>query len=82
METKILTPEELQSVRNLNDERNTLVNQFGFLEYEIQNLELQKEQLIEKLQKLNKTSEKIGVDLQNKYGEGNVNLDTGEFITR
>jgi len=82
METKTLTPEELQTIKNLNDERNSLINRFGILEYEIQSLELQKEQLIEALQKLSLSSEKIGIELQSKYGEGNVNLDTGEFISR
>ena len=82
METKTLTPEELQTVRNLNGERNTLINQFGALEFEIQTLELQKEQLIENLQKLSEASENLGAELQSKYGEGNVNLDTGEFIPR
>lgn len=82
METKILTPEELQSIRTLNDQRSDLVNKFGILEFEIQSLELQKEQLIEALQNLNSTSEKIGIEIQAKYGEGNVNLDTGEFISR
>lgn len=82
METKTLTPEELQTIKNLNDERNSLINRFGILEYEIQSLELQKEQLIEALQKLSLSSEKIGIELQAKYGEGNVNLDTGEFISR
>jgi len=82
METKTLTPEELQTVRSLNGERNTLINQFGALEFEIQTLELQKEQLIENLQKLSEASENLGAELQSKYGEGNVNLDTGEFIPR
>lgn len=82
METKTLTPEELQIIKNLNNERNTLINQFGALEFEIQSLELQKEKLIENLQKLSEASEEIGVKLQNKYGEGNVNIDTGEFIPR
>lgn len=82
METKTLTPEELQIIKDLNNERNTLINQFGALEFEIQSLELQKEKLIEILQKLSEASEEIGVKLQNKYGEGNVNIDTGEFIPR
>ena len=82
METKILTPEELQTVKNLNDENSSLITQFGMLEMEIQNLELQKLNLVEKLKQLNQASTKIGNELEQKYGEGNVNLDTGEFIPR
>ena len=82
METKILTPEELQTVKNLNDENSSLITQFGMLEMEIQNLELQKLNLVEKLKQLNQASTKIGNELEQKYGEGNVNLNTGEFIPR
>ena len=82
METKTLTLEELQTVKNLNDENSSLITQFGMLEMEIQNLELQKLNLVEKLKQLNQASTKIGNELEQKYGEGNVNLDTGEFIPR
>ena len=82
MEIKKLTPEELQTIKTLNNDRDKLITNFGILEYDIQTLELQKEQLIEKLQRLNTLSEKLGVELQNKYGDGNVNIDTGEFIPR
>jgi hypothetical protein len=82
MEIKKLTPEELQTIKTLNNDRDGLITNFGILEYDIQTLELQKEQLIEKLQQLNTLSEKLGVELQNKYGDGNVNIDTGEFIPR
>lgn len=82
METKTLTLEELQTVKNLNDENSSLITQFGMLEMEIQNLELQKLNLVEKLKQLNQASTKIGNELEQKYGEGNVNLNTGEFIPR
>jgi len=82
MDTKTLTPEELQSVKKIHEENNILISQFGILEMEIQNLEQQKKTLIEKLNQHNKSSEKIGDELQVKYGVGNVNLDTGEFISQ
>ena len=80
MDKQFLTPEELKQIKDLNTSRNELVNQFGILEFDSQSLELQKEKLIDTLQKINKTSEDVGVNLQKKYGDGNVNIETGEFV--
>jgi|TARA_B110000503_G_C7140444_1_gene410621 prefoldin subunit 5 len=80
--TMKLTVDELQSIKNLNEKRDILINQFGLLEFDIQSLELQKEELINTLQDITTLSTKLGVELQEKYGEGNVNIDTGEFIPR
>lgn len=82
MEQIFLTPEELQSINNLNLERADLISKFGNVEYEIQNLELEKDKLTEDLVNLNKRSLEIGEELQKKYGEGNINIETGEFIKR
>jgi hypothetical protein len=53
---------------------------FGFIEYQIQELELQKEGLIEALSKIKNDETQIAKELQEKYGEGAVNIDKGEFI--
>ena len=80
MDKQFLTSEELKQIKDLNITRNELVSQFGILEFDSQSLKLQKEKLINKLQKINKASEDIGADLQKKYGDGNVNIETGEFV--
>lgn len=82
MEKQFLTPEELLELNQLNTKRNELVNSLGVLEFEIQSLDLQKDKLKEKLGSLLKESETLGEKLQEKYGEGNVNVETGEFIKR
>ena len=82
MEQIFLTQEELQQINQLNSKRADLVNKFGSIEYEIQNLELEKDKLTEELVNLNKRSLEIGEELQQKYGEGNINIETGEFIKR
>ena len=80
MDKQFLTPEELKQIKDLNTSRNELVNQFGILEFDSQTLELQKQKLIDTLQEINKTSEDVGANLQKKYGDGNVNIETGEFV--
>ena len=80
MENKVLTPEELQKLKNTQTNRNALMRDFGFIEYQIQELELQKEGLIEVLSKIKNDETQIAKELQEKYGEGAVNIDKGEFI--
>lgn len=80
MEQIFLTQEELQQLKNLNEERADIVTKFGAVEVEIQSLELQKNKLTKTLQELIKQSELVGQTLQKKYGEGNINIETGEFI--
>ena len=80
MEKKVLTQEELQEVKNLQVENNNLISQFGELEVIIQNLSLRKEELITKLKELKDREVKIGQTLQDKYGDGNIDIETGEFL--
>jgi hypothetical protein len=82
MENKVLTPEELSKLQKLNNKRGELVEKFGVIEINIQDLELQKEQLIEELSQIKKAEIEIGVLLQQKYGDVNINLSTGEFTSR
>ena len=80
MENKVLTQEELQKLKNIQSNRNTLMRDFGYIEYQIQELELQKEGLIEALSKIKSDEILIAKELQEKYGEGAVDIDKGEFI--
>jgi len=82
MENKVLTPEELSKLQELNNKRGDLVERFGILEINIQDLELQKEQLIEELSQIKNAEVEIGALLQEKYGDVNINLSTGEIISR
>ena len=82
MEKKVLTQEELQEVKNLQVENSNLISQFGELEVVIQNLSLRKEELITKLKELKDREVKIGQTLQDKYGDGNIDIETGEFISK
>jgi stress response protein YsnF len=82
MENKVLTPEELSKLQELNNKRGDLVERFGILEINIQDLELQKEQLIKELSQTKNAEIEIGALLQEKYGDVNINLSTGEIVPR
>ena len=79
MEKQIVTPEELQSLRNLQQKRDKLTIDFGYVEFQIQELELQKETLIDLLTQLKQEEIQIGQEITNKYGKGSVDLNNGEF---
>jgi hypothetical protein len=74
-----LSQDELLEIKNLQVSEKSLVMQFGQLEYRIQSLELQKEQLIENISNLKQQEADIANKLQEKYGDGTINLETGTF---
>ena len=70
--TKKLTTEELQSVKNIRQDYSNLALAVG-------ELELQKFNLLENYQKEIAAREKqLAAQLQEKYGEGSIDLETGE----
>ena len=79
METKVLTQEELQSLRNLRDQQNDILAGLGSLEYRITLLESNKAILKSQIAELEKTSADLGTQLTEKYGSGNLDLETGEI---
>lgn len=74
-----LSQEELESIKELQNQQQTLIAQFGQLEYQMQLLELQKDQLVETMGELQETERKTGQDLTEKYGNGTVDLESGMF---
>jgi hypothetical protein len=80
MEKQVLTQEEIQSLKNIQNNQSLLIEQLGLLEYKIQILELEKQKLKQTLQNQIETEEQIGKQLQQKYGDGSIDLEKGEFI--
>jgi len=79
MEKQTITPEELQSLKNLQTKRDKLTIDFGYVEFQIQELELQKKSLIELLNQLKQEEFQVGQEITNKYGKGSVDLNSGDF---
>lgn len=80
MENKVLTQEEIQQLKNIREKNAQLVEQFGFIEYQLQILFLQKEELSKNLKEVKSLEVVLGKQLQDKYGDGTINLEKGEFI--
>ena len=81
MENKVLTQEELELLNSLQEQRIKIMNDFGFLEYHIQELELQKQNLIDDFEKLKTKELNLAPQLEAKYGKIQVNASTGEIIS-
>lgn len=81
METKVLTQDELQQIKDLQQEKSVLVEQFGIIEYSIQDLKQQKQSLNSALSDLKQKEIDLGKMLQERYGDGTINVEKGEFTS-
>lgn len=79
MEKTFITKEEKSRFDNIRKSEEQIVISLGQIEYQIQSLELEKENIITQLSQLREDQITLGKELTEKYGDGNVNLDTGEF---
>jgi hypothetical protein len=77
MTKTVLLQEELTKLQELQNEKDSLVNYYGILEMEYQ---IQKTQLNNELISLNQKQEILGKELQEKYGDGSIDITTGNFI--
>jgi hypothetical protein len=81
MTKKVLTEEELQTLKDFQQQENNLVFSFGQIEYQIDSLESKKDNLIEAKQKFETERIKFAKVLTEKYGDGNINLENGEIVS-
>jgi hypothetical protein len=71
-EIKKLTEAELSAVKVIKQEYNDLVMAFG-------EVEVQKLRLVEIQKDLTKRESELAKQLQEKYGQGSINIETGEI---
>jgi len=79
MEKQFITEEEKASFANLRESEEQIIIGLGQIEYQIQSLELEKDNFTTKLKDFKQAQLTLGQSLTEKYGDGNVNLETGEF---
>ena len=81
MEKKVLTPEELQLLRDLNDKQINVISTLGKIEYQLVLLENQKQTLKKQIEEIELENSRLGKTLTEKYGDGDLNLETGEITS-
>jgi len=79
MKKKVLSKEEIQSLTDIKEKYRELVDVLGANEMQIMNLELVKEQIKSNLVLIKEEEIKIGKELEEKYGNGTISLESGEF---
>jgi hypothetical protein len=79
MENQVLTQDELTQLRNLRDQQNNILSGLGSIEYRITLLENNKTSLKAQIAELEQANATLGAQLTEKYGNGSLNLETGEI---
>jgi len=79
MEKKVLTQEELQSLKDFQIREENLIVVFGQIAYQQQTLDEQQDQAIQEKEKFDKERSDFASSLTSKYGNGTINIDTGEI---
>ena len=74
-----LSKEELEVLRGYQQKQNHITFQLGNIDIQNAILEGQRSQILDELANLQEESNKSAKELQEKYGEGNIDLETGEF---
>jgi len=81
MTTQVLTQEEITQLKTVREKRIQLTENFGVIELRIQEFNNQKEILKNELKNLIQEENNLGKTLQQKYGDGSIDLEKGEFIS-
>jgi len=82
MEKKVLTQEEIDKITKLKQQFEDLTGVAGNVEIQIMNLQLQKDQIKSNLQQLQQQEAVLAKELEEKYGNGTISLESGEFISK
>jgi hypothetical protein len=80
MKSQTLSPEELQILQDYQSQNNQNVLMLGNIELQLNILTRQKTELLKEFQTLLEEQQATGKKLQDKYGEGNINLEDGSFV--
>lgn len=76
---KKLTTEELEAVKSIKQEYSNLAVSLGELELQKANIEKDKQVLLNQHFQLIEKEANLANQLSEKYGNGSINLDTGEI---
>ena len=85
-EIKKLTEEEIKQIKEMQAKYNQFVFELGSIEVQLQNvnttksaIETEKNNIVEDIKKLGEREKELVKTLQEKYGNGNINIETGEI---
>lgn len=80
MEKTVLGKEEVAELKEIQDLQNSLLYKLGQIEYQLRNLNNDKENTSLELSSSEQKSVELAKKLEEKYGAGTINIENGEFI--
>jgi stress response protein YsnF len=80
MNKKVLTEEEINNLKDLKKQFKELTDVVGETEIQMMNFQIRKEQLKINLQQLQQKEVTLAKGLEEKYGDGTISLNSGEFL--
>lgn len=81
MANKKLTQEEVRQLENLQQQKTNMLSQLGSMELTIMRLQKEKEKGLEAIKEFEQTEQFYYKILQEKYGQGRLDLQAKEFIS-
>ena len=79
MEKIQLAPEELSKLQDLNNKVADIVASLGQIEIQISLLKENKRSLLDSFAQIQQDQEVLAQELTQKYGDGKIDITTGEF---
>jgi len=76
-----LTKDEIKEIGDIRSSISSVTIAIGEAEIAFTNLGVRKNELLNNLRKLSEKQNDFAKKLEDKYGNGNVNLETGEFTS-
>ena len=76
---KVLTELEINDIKKMKEDFQILIGEIGEIEIGIINLKTRKKELEKELFRIQKKEIEIAKSLEDKYGKGNISLETGKF---
>ena len=80
MENTKLTVEEVEKLQEIQQKNAAVVSELGNLEITKLQVEARKAEVVEFFNKLKEEEQTFGKELSEKYGNGSIDLEKGEFI--
>jgi hypothetical protein len=76
---KVLSEKEINNIKSVREDFQILIGRVGDVEVSIMNFNKRKKELEGELLIIQDREKKIALELEEKYGKGNVSIETGEF---
>mgnify|MGYP001244812121 FL=1 len=80
MEKTVLSKEEIDNLSSLQNQQDNFVIQLGQIEYQKNLLNQQKQKINQQIESFEQNQIHLAKQLEEKYGKGTVNLESGEFV--